>query len=327
MKGGWLRRRPTVDAWRGIKFILLSCIHHSSFICHHFLPHPSFSSTRPAMPLLSLIPRGVVSYFGRLQFRHPGLGPPIRWMAARLTGHEGVIARGAGKGLRFDASGCNPGYLAGTSAPDEQQFLVDHLQPGDVFWDIGSNAGFFAVIGAQLVGESGRVYAFEPTPRMARRARRNAALNDFDQLEVIEAAVSDRDGTATFGMNAYSLTNSLKKARLKGAETIEVRTATLDSMVKSGEIRPPSCILMDIEGAEIEALAGGIETIRAYRPVLLIEVHWKADFPDFVREHLGGYTARLLNHQIDPAELIDRSSRALPAGKARYHAVLEGGRK
>ena len=114
--------------------------------------------------ILRLCPGFVIRFIGWLQFKLPILKPMINKVAQRITTGEGIIQRGMGKGLRFDATNCNPGYLAGTSAPQEQKVLADVLQEGDVFFDVGANAGFYAVIGARLVGPEGIVYAFEPTP-------------------------------------------------------------------------------------------------------------------------------------------------------------------
>jgi len=64
---------------------------------------------------------------------------------------EGIIQRGEGEGLKFDASNCNPGYLTGTSELEEQRVLVSNLSRGDVFYNLGENAGFYAVIAAREV--------------------------------------------------------------------------------------------------------------------------------------------------------------------------------
>ena len=104
--------------------------------------------------ILKLLPSPVIRAVGRLQFQVPALRKLIN-----LVGHglakEGVIQRGAGKGIRFNARGCNPGYLAGTSEPLEQELLLRHSPPGGVVYDLGANAGFYAMIAAR--GSADRV--------------------------------------------------------------------------------------------------------------------------------------------------------------------------
>jgi FkbM family methyltransferase len=64
------------------------------------------------------------------------------------------------------------------------------------------------VIAARLVGATGTVYAFEPTPELAARVPSNAAMNGLDNMDVIEAAVSQRDGMVSFRIGS-TLTNSI----------------------------------------------------------------------------------------------------------------------
>jgi FkbM family methyltransferase len=82
-----------------------------------------------------------------------------------------------------------------------------------VFYDIGANAGFYAIIGARCVGEQGWVYAFEPTPELAERIRYNAEINNFDHVDVVTAAVCDEDGTISFGSEGFDVANSIRKVR------------------------------------------------------------------------------------------------------------------
>ena len=56
------------------------------------------------------------------------------------------------------------GLIDGRELPVEN-FLVQFLKEGDVCIDVGANVGFYTLLTSALVGESGRIYAFEPTPR------------------------------------------------------------------------------------------------------------------------------------------------------------------
>lgn len=261
--------------------------------------------------IIYLLPDRVIRFFGRIQFRLPFLKSFINNVAQYAISGEGVIQRGEGKGLRFDATDCNPGYLAGTSSPDEQKLLVDVLGEGDVIYDIGAFAGFYAVIAARHVSPEGQVYAFEPIPEHADRIRYNAEINDLENLNVVKAAVCDKNGTVNFESQEFFGRNSIMEYD-EGSNSITVSAITLDSWMKNH--RPPDVIKMDIEGAEIDALRGATELIRKHRPIMLIEVHWKGqDFVDFVNGELKplGY------------EATTYSGQPLPTQKAhRYHALL-----
>src|SRR5687767_9780556 len=144
--------------------------------------------------MISLLPADVIRWFGSLQFRLPVVGPLIGWASRRIIAGEGVIRHGLGAGTRFDATGRNPGFLFGTTDPLEQDALAHYLGPGGVFYDIGANLGFFCVLAARVVGSTGHVYAFEPHPEFARRVKKNADLNGFENVSVIQAAVADHSG-------------------------------------------------------------------------------------------------------------------------------------
>ncbi len=259
--------------------------------------------------LLKLVPAPMIRLAGRLQFQLPFLRPFINALGQSLAG-RGVIQRGEGKGLQFDATGCNPGYLAGTSDPEEQALVARYSRPGSVVYDVGANAGFYAVIAALKVGPKGHVYAFEPTPTLVERIRQNAQANGFGHLEVIEAAVTDAEGRASFGISGpLSVTNSLQSA--EGGQAIEVEAVRLDTFAATHP--GPDLLLLDIEGAELSALRGALETIRRCRPVIMVEVHWLgSSFPEFVQTELVplGYTAT--TYEGAP----------LPTGPERYHALL-----
>ena len=77
---------------------------------------------------------------------------------------------------------------------------------------------------------------------------------------------------------------------------------------------PPDVLLIDIEGAEIDALTGGLRTIRTHLPTILVEVHWLGDrFVQFIEQHLKplGYTFHTYDGQ------------PIPLGNVRYHALLK----
>lgn len=218
--------------------------------------------------LLKLLPAPAIRAVGRLQFRFPFLRSLINRVGQPLAG-EGVIQRGAGKGLHFDARGCNPGYLAGTSEPIEQDLLLRYAPPGGVIYDLGANAGYYAILAARAVGPAGKVYAFEPTPTLAARVRENAARNSFAHVHVIEAAVSGVDGEIQFGIvGPLSGSNSILAGGSASAAT--VRSIRLDTF--SADHALPALMLIDIEGAEIDALESGLQTIARCKPVIMVEV-------------------------------------------------------
>jgi FkbM family methyltransferase len=224
------------------------------------------------------LPPGLLRFVGRLQFASPLLRRAIRRASRSLREGESTMAHGIGAGLRFDPSGAHPGYALGTSEPEIQGLLAELLRPGAVFYDIGANVGFFTVLGARLVGPGGRVVAFEPLPSAAAALRRNVEANSFSTVDVLEAAVDDRGGRATFHLPSSERSTGGRldghAIRERGRETqVDVRVVAIDELVASGELPPPDAVKIDVEGAELRALEGMRDTLTRHRPLLVCETH------------------------------------------------------
>jgi FkbM family methyltransferase len=196
--------------------------------------------------------------------------------------------------LLIDVAGSRPSYILGTAEPDVQAFLAEHLRPGDTFFDLGANIGYFSLVGAALVGPTGRVVSFEPSPVNAMALRRNLELNGLVNVEVVEAAVSDTEGVASFDP-----TDDDQSGRLAEGPA-SVRTVTIDAEVaRTGW--SPSLLKVDIEGAEEAALRGMHETLLTHHPVILCEVHALPDLSGPLATSLRdlGYEVRWLEGDID----------------------------
>jgi FkbM family methyltransferase len=138
--------------------------------------------------------------------------------------------------------------------------------------DAGANAGRWAIPASRFYD---KIMAFEPLPQTAGLLRRNLKLNHIMNVEVIEKALADKIGEATFYLYAGHEMNSLLPEHISFSRDQErafgktvVETTTIDSFDVS-----PDLIKIDVEGAEREVLKGAEKTIRRCHPVLLIEVH------------------------------------------------------
>ena len=137
----------------------------------------------------------------------------------------------------------------------------------------------------------------------------NAQLNKLDNLTVVEAAVCDCNGFVEFESKGFSVTNSISKA---GDEhSIKVKAITLDNWAQ--DHKPPDVLMMDIEGAELDAMHGAHSLIREYRPIMLIEVHWLGqEFVDYVDKRLKPLGYKATTYFGEP----------LPTEKMRCHALI-----
>jgi FkbM family methyltransferase len=222
------------------------------------------------------LPRSWIKAVSHAQWRNSLFKHGFDWCADQMRDRDGVIQQGIGKGLRFNTGRSNAGYLLGTSEPNVQEALATLLRIGMTFYDIGANVGFYSVIGARLVGPTGRVIAFEPLPENAERATYNARLNSLANVTVRREALGREDGEGHFLVSEEPTWGTLENAnktpnRLVGEMPVPVRR--LDSLVTGSQLPPPDVIKMDIEGGETDALEGSLETLFRFRPILLVELH------------------------------------------------------
>jgi FkbM family methyltransferase len=250
-----------------------------------------------------------------------GHGPRALLLRAAVTWLESGVLRvyqGHGGGLVFDMrhlpiSHAHVGSIAaGNLESAVQEAMVRHLPRGAVFYDIGANLGFFALLAAHLTGlNEGRVYAFEATPDNAEAIRANAELNQVGNVEVVAKAVAAHSGRgrlqvvddqswsklAEYGEHPYT------------EQIIDVELVAIDDLVSGGGLPPPAMVKIDVEGAEIAVLEGMRDTIERHRPAIVCELHGThQEFVSVMRRH--GYRVINLEGTV-PVEQAQASAHAL----------------
>ena len=210
-----------------------------------------------------------------------------------------TIKRGAAAGYKWKRHHrFVNGYWLGIYELPLQQTLVRELQKGDVFYDIGANAGFFSLVGASCVGDNGSVFAFEPLPSNAEAVEEAFATNNLTNCHLIRAAVTNHSGQVSFSTSDDSSTAHITSVsgRVK-TETFQVPALTLDEFTQKYPF--PDLIKIDVEGAELLVLKGAEKLLKGEnQPKLIIEVHAN-DNNDVLRDFLisMGYRLFSLNRQ------------------------------
>jgi len=204
----------------------------------------------------------------------------------------------------------------------ETAIIKEFLAPGAHFFDIGANFGWYTIImGRSFPGIS--VHAFEPNPLAFTELLENIGRNNLDRLVVanniglgdkrkkMQLFVPRRLGSA-FG--------SLKAIRKydQDMDVVDVKIGLLDEYCRSKRVSRIDFIKMDVEGAELLVLKGGLKSIRRFKPVLLLETqkyltkefgYHPDEVFDLLRETHHAYA--VCDHKIFPigtyADAKDRS--------------------
>jgi FkbM family methyltransferase len=144
------------------------------------------------------------------------------------------------------------------------------IRPGDVFYDIGANAGIVTIDVARTFGEDVTVHAFEPQPTLADSLTVSIELNRFTRAQVHRLLLGDTPGEADLHVADHGVHSSLV-SREAGATRLRCRMETIDGLVSTGALPPPSVIKIDVEGAELRVLQGARTTFRARPPAIVFE--------------------------------------------------------
>ena len=153
--------------------------------------------------------------------------------------------------------------LDGDYEPETRQVIQTLLKPGMTFVDLGAHIGYFALLGAQAVTDTGRVFAFEPTPDTCRTLDLNCQANGLShRIQVEPLAISDAPGTVRFVCEPSSTSNKIVADSTPSERVIEAECTSLDAYFESQGWPRVDLIKMDVEGAELAAFRGMAELSR-----------------------------------------------------------------
>jgi FkbM family methyltransferase len=159
--------------------------------------------------------------------------------------------------------------LFGTHENYETLALINCLRPGMTFIDVGANIGYYTVVAASKVGENGRVFAYEPDPVNYSFLERSVKANNFRNVSLIRQALSDEAGFATFFLSDHLGSHSLAaQDTCTRTTTVELTRLDDDAGLIEGGVH---VMKMDAQGAEYKIMRGGINLLRRWMPVIMLE--------------------------------------------------------
>lgn len=191
------------------------------------------------------------------------------------------------------------------------RMFLDWIRPGDTVLDIGAHFGYFSLLAAELVGPTGQVHAFEPTPSTYQRLAANVqhlptvvANNQAVHADVRAAILTDY-GTARGGWNSLT-TPRLSARELAALHPVQVEVAcmSVDKYCTARMIRP-AFIKIDAEGSEEFVIEGAARTISRCRPVIVMEVGENRHRPPVKRVVDEGYDLLVYDSMDQPQLTMD----------------------
>lgn len=158
------------------------------------------------------------------------------------------------------------------------KFMINNLESGDTFADVGAHYGYFTLLASVLVGDKGKVYSFEASPTNYKVHSKNTLKRT--NIHSFNLAVSDEASELKFYEfpNLYSEYNTLYVGQLSNENwfseykprEINVKSVILDALLHDTKLYP-KIIKIDVEGAELGVINGLRNYLSKNSPFLVME--------------------------------------------------------
>ena len=139
----------------------------------------------------------------------------------------------------------------------DTEIVKNEIKPGDIVIDVGANIGYYTLIFAQLVGNTGKVIAFEPETKNFEILKKNIAINNLSNVILEKKIVSNAKGKTKLFLANSGIVGHHTNPTIHNTNYIEVDSITLDDYLHENNLSEKINFLkIDVEGAEIKVLDG-----------------------------------------------------------------------
>jgi FkbM family methyltransferase len=204
----------------------------------------------------------------------------LRSLHYKMVTQSGGIYRPNLYGVKPAFRVCNPAELVQVEFNlmlEDQilQLVLPCLQSGDVFLDVGANIGIFTILSALVVGEKGKVIAFEPETHNFAMLERNISVNSLTNVAAFKAALGEENSKGQLFVDrpAASLMPS-ENAPKEGEYSESVEIVNGDDFRQAHGLLIPRVVKIDVEGFEYVVLRGLRATLSTPATELVVcEIH------------------------------------------------------
>ena len=252
----------------------------------------------------------------------PGVRKTYHW-SFRFFPHEMLVEVQGNKMYVRPRDGAVDRELLITKIYEKGETDVFHelIRRGMNVVDLGANIGYFTLIAAKLVGPEGKVFAFEPEPGNFSLLQRNVNMNGYENVTLVQKAVSDKNGVEELYLCSDSWGHSLSSFK-RDQGLISVPVTSLDQFFS--EDVAIDFIKMDIEGAEGKAVHG-MERILGGRGVKVIAIEFHPEELQSQGSSFRQLWDKLTTFGFQFWEMKDRTRKRIDFGHALHLANKGGG--
>jgi len=151
----------------------------------------------------------------------------------------------------------------------ETEIIKNEIQPGNNVLDIGANIGYFTLIFANLVSNTGKVFAFEPEPQNFSLLKQNIEINGYKNVVLENRIVSDRNGKTKLYLSEENAgMHRIYPSHFCSEKFVQVEMLSLDDYFQSNEFNNKiNFIKIDAEGSELGVLNGMTNLLESNKKV------------------------------------------------------------
>jgi len=141
-----------------------------------------------------------------------------------------------------------------------------------IFIDGGCNYGFFSFFTASLSDEND-VIAIDASEKTCKEFRQNLSINNLRNITLLNKVLSEKsDKKINFYNGSNDWESSVINSGFKNQGVSFINSITIDKILDNKILNKKKLILkLDLEGFEIQAIYGSIESIRKHKPLIIIE--------------------------------------------------------
>ena len=164
----------------------------------------------------------------------------------------------------------------------EIAYIKSAIKKGDTVFDIGAHKAGYLYFILKQVGAQGKVIGFEPQTFLFKYLTKIKALFHWDNVNIENLALSNNTGHQSlyFPLASAGKTSSPSATIVQHENDSEftaieeVAIATLDGYCAHHQIIP-QFLKVDVEGNELNVFKGGVNTLKKYRPKIIVEIEAK----------------------------------------------------
>lgn len=140
---------------------------------------------------------------------------------------------------------------------------------GGIVVEIGANIGTHTIALSEIVGKTGRVYAYEPQRIVFQTLCANIALNSLENVECYQTAISDEDGFLFLPDIRYDVAGNFGGIEVERFDDgHKVPVSRLDDLL---DVPRLDFMKIDVEGMEQKVLSGAQSLVKKHQPILYVE--------------------------------------------------------